>query len=156
VGIAQEKQKVGSYREFTNRILKRIIKAGYNTLQLMAIPEHPYYGSFGYHVSNFFAASSRFGTPEELKELIDSAHAAGISVIIDIVHSHAVSNEVEGLSLFDGTRYQYFHDGPRGYHEAWDSRFLTTALTRKPWFISPLPTNSFMMCVLRQSQLRKI
>ena len=122
VGIAQEKQKVGSYREFTNRILKRIIKAGYNTLQLMAIPEHPYYASFGYHVSSFFAASSRFGTPEELKELIDSAHAAGISVIIDIIHSHAVSNEVEGLSLFDGTRYQYFHDGPRGYHEAWDSR----------------------------------
>ena len=122
VGIAQEKQKVGSYREFTNRILKRIIKAGYNTLQLMAIPEHPYYASFGYHVSSFFAASSRFGTPEELKELIDSAHAAGISVIIDIIHSHAVSNEVEGLSLFDGTRYQYFHDGPRGYHKAWDSR----------------------------------
>ena len=121
VGIAQEKQKVGSYREFTNRILKRIIKAGYNTLQLMAISEHPYYASFGYHVSSFFAASSRFGTPEELKELIDSAHAAGISVIIDIIHSHAVSNEVEGLSLFDGTRYQYFHDGPRGYHEAWDS-----------------------------------
>ncbi len=122
VGIAQEKQKVGSYREFTNRILKRIIKAGYNTLQLMAIPEHPYYASFGYHVSSFFAASSRFGTPEELKELIDSAHAAGISVIIDIIHSHAVSNEVEGLSLFDGTRYQYFHEGPRGYHKAWDSR----------------------------------
>ncbi len=122
VGMAQEEEKVGSYNEFTTRIIPRIAAAGYNTLQLMAVPEHPYYASFGYHVSSFFAASSRFGTPEELKELIDSAHAAGISVIIDIIHSHAVSNEVEGLSLFDGTRYQYFHEGPRGYHKAWDSR----------------------------------
>jgi 1,4-alpha-glucan branching enzyme len=88
----------------------------------MAIPEHPYYGSFGYHVSSFFAAASRFGTPEELKELIDTAHASGLAVIIDLVHSHAVSNEVEGLSRFDGTLYQYFHDGPRGIHQAWDSR----------------------------------
>jgi len=122
VGMAQEEEKIGSYKEFTARIIPRISATGYNTLQLMAIPEHPYYGSFGYHVSSFFAASSRFGTPEEFKELVDTAHAAGLTVIMDIVHSHAVSNEVEGLSLFDGTRYQYFHDGLRGLHEAWDSR----------------------------------
>jgi len=122
VGMAQEEEKVGSYREVTTQILPRITAAGYNTIQLMAIPEHPYYASFGYHVSSFFAASSRFGTPEDLKELIDSAHAAGLRVIMDLVHSHAVSNEVEGLSLFDGTSHQYFHDGPRGLHEAWDSR----------------------------------
>jgi len=122
VGMAQEEEKVGSYREFTDRILPRIIKSGYTILQLMAIPEHPYYGSFGYHVSSFFSASSRFGTPEDLKELIDAAHSSGISVIMDLVHSHAVSNEVEGLSCFDGTRHQYFHDGGRGIHEAWDSR----------------------------------
>jgi 1,4-alpha-glucan branching enzyme len=122
VGMAQEKEGIGSYAEFQQNILPRIIKAGYNTIQLMAIPEHPYYGSFGYHVSSFFAASSRFGTPDELKALIDTAHEAGLLVIMDIVHSHAVSNEVEGLSRFDGTPYQYFHSGPRGRHTAWDSR----------------------------------
>jgi len=122
VGMAQEEEKVGSYREFARHILPRIVDSGYNTLQLMAIPEHPYYGSFGYHVSSFFAASSRFGTPEELKGLIDAAHTAGLAVIMDIVHSHAVSNEVEGISRFDGTYCQYFHEGPRGFHEAWDSR----------------------------------
>jgi len=122
VGMAQEEEKIGSYQEFTKQTLPRIIASGYNTLQLMAIPEHPYYGSFGYQVSSFFAASSRFGTPEDLKELIDTAHAAGLRVTMDLIHSHAVNNEVEGLSRFDGTLYQYFHDGPRGLHEAWDSR----------------------------------
>ena len=122
VGMAQEKEGVGTYAEFRDRILPRIIRAGYNTIQLMAVMEHPYYGSFGYHVSSFFACSSRFGTPEELKSLVDAAHEAGIQVIIDLVHSHAVKNEREGLSLFDGTPYQYFHDGLRGWHSAWDSR----------------------------------
>ncbi len=122
VGMAQEEGKVGSFREFIDHILPKVIESGYNTLQLMAIQEHPYYGSFGYHVSSLFAASSRFGTPEDLKELIDTAHGAGLMVIMDIVHSHAVNNEVEGISRFDGTLYQYFHDGARGRHEAWDSR----------------------------------
>ena len=122
VGMAQEEGKIGSYQEFTRHILPRIAKAGYNTVQLMAIQEHPYYGSFGYHVANFFAASSRFGTPYHLKELIDTAHEYGIAVIMDMVHSHAVSNETEGLSRFDGTLYQYFHEGERGFHRAWDSR----------------------------------
>ncbi|MEI7435726.1 MAG: alpha amylase C-terminal domain-containing protein [bacterium] len=122
VGMAQEESKVGTYREFRERVLPRIVDAGYNTLQLMAIAEHPYYGSFGYHVSSFFAASSRFGTPEELKELVDAAHGAGLAVIMDLVHSHAVKNEIEGLSCFDGTLHQYFHAGPRGQHVAWDSR----------------------------------
>ena len=122
VGMAQEKEGVGTYREFTDNILPRIVDAGYNTLQLMAIQQHPYYGSFGYHVSNFFAAASRFGTPEELKQLIDTAHGAGVTVLMDLVHSHAVSNEVEGLGRFDGTEFQFFHEGPRGRHQAWDSR----------------------------------
>ncbi|MDM8535922.1 alpha amylase C-terminal domain-containing protein [Desulfobacterales bacterium HSG17] len=121
-GMAQDAEKVGTYNEFKENILPRIIDSGYNTIQLMAIQQHPYYGSFGYHVSSFFAASSRFGTPEDLKSLIDTAHKAGIRIIMDIVHSHCVSNQVEGLSLFDGTINQYFHDGPRGFHEAWDSR----------------------------------
>lgn len=122
IGMAQEEEKIGTYREFTRSILPRILATGYNTLQLMAVQEHPYYGSFGYQVSNFFAASSRYGTPDDLKALIDTAHGEGLTVIMDIVHSHAVSNEVEGLSRFDGTLHQYFHGGPRGKHLAWDSR----------------------------------
>jgi 1,4-alpha-glucan branching enzyme len=122
IGMAQEAEKIGSYLEFTTNVLPRVVAAGYNTLQIMAIQEHPYYGSFGYQISNFFAASSRFGTPEEFKYLIDEAHRAGLSVIMDIIHSHAVNNEVEGLSRFDGTLHQYFHEGPRGFHTAWDSR----------------------------------
>ena len=122
IGMAQEREGVGTYAEFAEHILPRIKAAGYNTLQIMGIMEHPYYGSFGYHVSSFFAASSRFGTPEDLKALIDQAHGMGIAVIMDIVHSHAVKNERDGLSKFDGTAYQYFHDGSRGWHDAWDSR----------------------------------
>ncbi|VGO19833.1 alpha amylase C-terminal domain-containing protein [Pontiella sulfatireligans] len=122
IGMAQEDAKVGSYLEYKEKILPRIVEMGYNTVQFMGIMEHPYYGSFGYHVSNFFAASSRFGTPEELKELIDACHEAGLAVIMDLVHSHSVKNEEEGLSRFDGTSYQYFHEGARGDHDAWDSR----------------------------------
>jgi 1,4-alpha-glucan branching enzyme len=122
VGMAQEEEKIGSFQEFTLKVLPRIVDAGYNTLQLMAIQEHPYYGSFGYQVSSFFAPSSRYGNPEDLKILIDTAHAQGLTVLMDLIHSHSVSNEVEGLSRFDGTLFQYFHDGPRGKHKAWDSR----------------------------------
>jgi len=121
VGMAQEEGKVGSFREFTEKTLPRIAEIGYNAIQLMAVMEHPYYGSFGYLVSNFFAVSSRFGTPEELKELIDAAHGLGLRVIMDIVHSHAVKNTEEGLNRFDGTDHQYFHAGGRGQHVAWDS-----------------------------------
>ena len=122
VGMASEEGKVATYAEFRDSMLPRIKAAGYNTVQLMAVMEHPYYGSFGYHVSSFFAASSRFGTPEDLKSLIDAAHGMGLRVIMDLVHSHSVKNERDGLSLFDGTDYQYFHSGPKGWHSAWDSR----------------------------------
>jgi len=122
IGMAQEAEKVGTFAEFTQNVLPRIANLGYNTLQLMAIMEHPYYASFGYHVSNFFAVSSRFGTPEELKELIDTAHGMGLLVIMDLVHSHAVKNINEGLNRFDGTEHHYFHAGAKGEHTAWDSR----------------------------------
>ncbi len=121
IGMAQEEEKVGTYREFREKILPRVAADGYNCIQIMAIQEHPYYGSFGYHVSSFFAASSRFGTPEELKELIDAAHGMGIAVIMDLVHSHAVKNENEGLGLLDGNPAQYFYGDDKRVHSAWDS-----------------------------------
>jgi 1,4-alpha-glucan branching enzyme len=121
VGMATQEEKTGTYREFTENVIPIITRAGYNTVQLMAVQEHPFYGSFGYHVSSFFAASSRFGTPEELKELIDTAHKYGLRVIMDLVHSHSVKNTNEGLGLFDGTPGQYFHTNERRNHIAWDS-----------------------------------
>ena len=121
IGMAQDAEKVGTYTEFKDNVLPRIKKDGYNAIQVMAVAEHPYYGSFGYHVSNFFAPSSRFGTPEELKELIDKAHEMGIAVIMDIVQSHAVKNEIEGLGNFAGDGCQYFMQGGRREHPAWDS-----------------------------------
>ncbi|MCC5830825.1 MAG: alpha amylase C-terminal domain-containing protein [Phycisphaeraceae bacterium] len=121
VGMAVEDGRVGTYNDFTEQVLPWAADLGYNAIQLMAIMEHPYYGSFGYHVSNFFAASSRFGTPEDLKRLIDTAHGLGLRVIMDLIHSHAVKNLYEGLNQFDGTDYHYFHGGARGRHDAWDS-----------------------------------
>ncbi len=119
--MGQDAEKVGSYNEFRLNVLPRVIADGYNCIQIMAIAEHPYYGSFGYHVSSFFAASSRFGTPDELKQLIDEAHKSGVAVIMDLVHSHAVKNEVEGLGNYAGDPNQFFYPGDRHEHSAWDS-----------------------------------
>jgi len=135
VGMAQEEGKVGSYDEFRLNVLPRVASLGYNALQLMGIQEHPFYGSFGYHVSSFYAPSSRFGTPDQLRTLIDAAHGLGIVVLLDIVHSHAVKNTAEGLNLFDGTRHQYFHDGPRGEHPAWDSMLFDYSKTEVRRFL---------------------
>lgn len=121
IGMGQDAEKVGTYEEFRLNVLPRIVADGYNCLQIMAIQEHPYYGSFGYHVSSFFAPSSRFGTPEELKRLIDDAHAQGLAVIMDLVQSHAVKNETEGLGNLAGDPCQYFYPGDRREHPAWDS-----------------------------------
>lgn len=121
IGMAQKEEIVGTYEEFRTRILPRIVADGYNAIQIMAIQEHPYYGSFGYHVSNFYAASSRFGTPDDLKRLIDDAHERGIAVIMDIVHSHAVKNEIEGIGRIDGSYDLYFYGDGRREHPAWDS-----------------------------------
>ncbi len=121
IGMGTEEYKVGSFNEFREKVLPYIASSGYNTIQLMAVQEHPYYGSFGYHVSSLFAVSSRFGTPDELKQLIDVAHGLGIVVIMDIVHSHAVKNELEGLGLYAGDPAQFFHQGERREHVAWDS-----------------------------------
>lgn len=123
-GLAFEKEGVGTWGEFVKEVLPRIKNLGYNCIQLMAVQEHPYYGSFGYHVSNFYAPSSRFGTPDDLRMLVNEAHQMGISVIMDLVHSHAVKNEAEGLHNFDGSGKQYFHEGDRGHHPAWDSKLF--------------------------------
>ena len=122
IGMSGEKEQVSSFEDFRRDVLPRVIKLGYNVIQIMALQEHPYYGSFGYQVSNFFALSSRFGTPEEFKRLVDDAHAAGIAVIMDMVHSHSVENELEGLSRFDGRDDLYFYQGEAGHHPAWGSR----------------------------------
>ena len=122
IGMSQEEGKVSTYREFTDNVLPRIKKAGYNTIQLMAIMEHPYYGSFGYQVSNFYAASSWFGHPADLKRLVNKAHRMGIRVLLDLVHSHAVKNFNEGINMFDGTVWQFFHDGMKGEHPAWGTK----------------------------------
>ncbi|MDR3540025.1 MAG: alpha-amylase family glycosyl hydrolase [Desulfosporosinus sp.] len=124
IGMAQEKEGIGSFKEFTDNILPRIKDAGYNTIQIMAIMQHPYYASFGYQVSNFFAVSSWFGTPDDLKELVDTAHSMGIVVLMDLVHSHANDNHLEGINGFDGTEYQFFHEGSRGDHPEWKTKLF--------------------------------
>lgn len=121
-GMSGESEEVHSFRYFADNVLPWVKKSGYNVIQLMAVQEHPYYGSFGYHVSSFFAPSSRFGTPEDLKYLVDTAHGLGIAVLLDVVHSHAVKNMAEGLNDFDGSGAQYFHAGSMGEHPDWDSK----------------------------------
>ena len=135
VGMATEEYRVGTYREFADNVLPRVKDLGYNTIQLMAIMEHPYYGSFGYQVSNFFAASSRFGYPEELKCLVDKAHSMGIAVLLDVVHSHAVKNTVEGINSFDGTDTQFFRAGKAGDHPAWDTKCFNYGKTEVIHFL---------------------
>jgi len=124
VGISSPDPKVATYKEFTQNTLPRIHHLGYNVIQLMAIMEHAYYASFGYQINSFFAASSRYGLPDELKELIDTAHGMGITVLLDVVHSHASKNVLDGLNEFDGSDHLYFHEGARGRHELWDSRLF--------------------------------
>ena len=135
VGMATEEYRVGTYREFADNVLPRVKDLGYNTIQLMAIMEHPYYGSFGYQVSNFFAASSRFGYPEDLKYLVDKAHSMGIAVLLDVVHSHAVKNTVEGINRFDGTDTQFFRAGKAGDHPAWDTKCFNYGKTEVIHFL---------------------
>jgi len=151
VGIATQEYKVGTYQEFKDNMLDRIVDLGYNTIQLMAIMEHAYYASFGYQVTSFYAASSRFGTPEDLKELVDVAHSKGLYVMLDVVHSHASKNVLDGLNQFDGTNAGFFHDGPNGNHPLWDSRLfnyseyevLRFLLSNLRWYIEEYQFDGF-------------
>ena len=135
IGMAAEEEKVGTFEEFRLNVLPKVAELGYDTLQIMALQEHPYYGSFGYQVANFYALSSRFGTPEEFKALVDDAHGMGIAVVMDIVHSHSVDNEAEGLGLFDGTKTLYFYDGWQGHHPAWGSRCFDYGKDETKYFL---------------------
>ena len=138
VGMSQEKEGVATYDEFTDSVLPRIKRLGYNAVQLMAVAEHPYYGSFGYHVSSFFAPTSRCGTAEQLKNLIRTAHSMGLAVIMDVVHSHFVKNLNEGIFALDGNPTQYTPAGEAGYHKYWDSRCFDY---RKPQVLRFLLSN---------------
>ncbi|MBR0463952.1 MAG: alpha amylase C-terminal domain-containing protein [Clostridia bacterium] len=122
VGMSSEDRRIATYREFADNVLPHVKDLGYNTIQLMAVMEHPYYASFGYQVSNFYAASSRFGRPEDLRYLVNKAHGMGIRVLLDVVHSHAATNSLEGINLFDGTSTQFFHEGAQGDHSAWGTK----------------------------------
>lgn len=124
VGMSSSEEKVNTFRDFADNVLPKIAYCGYNCIQIMAIMEHAYYGSFGYHVTNFFAVSSRFGSPEDLKYLIDTAHSYGLFVLMDIVHSHASKNELDGIARQDGSDHQYFHAGEKGEHSDWDSKLF--------------------------------
>lgn len=135
IGMSGEKEGVSTFDEFRVNVLPRVARLGYNVIQIMALQEHPYYGSFGYQVSNFYALSSRFGTPEEFKHLVDAAHAKGIAVVMDIVHSHSVNNEDEGLSFFDGREDLYFYSGPQGQHPAWGSRCFDYGKSETKYFL---------------------
>jgi len=135
IGMSSEEEKVASFDDFRTTVLPKVKRLGYDTVQIMALQEHPYYGSFGYQVSNFFALSSRFGTPEQFKRLVDEAHAAGIAVVMDIVHSHSVDNEAEGLSLFDGREDLYFYSGAQGRHPAWGSRCFDYGKDETKYFL---------------------
>ena len=147
IGMAQDEQRVATFDEFRQNTLPRIKKLGYNVLQIMAIMEHPYYGSFGYQVSNFFAVSSRFGKPNDLKRLIDEAHGMGIAVLLDVVHSHAVRNTREGINEFDGTTCQFFHEGERGEHPAWGTKLFNYDKNEVLHFL--LSNLKFWMCEYR-------
>lgn len=135
IGMSSEEEKVATFEDFRINVLPHVGKLGYDTLQIMALQEHPYYGSFGYQVSNFYALSSRFGTPEEFKRLVDEAHSRGIAVVMDIVHSHSVENEAEGLSLFDGREDLYFYKGSQGHHPAWGSRCFDYGKSETKYFL---------------------
>ena len=135
IGMATEEEKVGTFEEFRLNVLPQVAELGYDTLQIMALQEHPYYGSFGYQVANFYALSSRFGTPEEFKALVDDAHGLGIAVVMDIVHSHSVDNESEGLGMFDGKEDLYFYSGWQGRHPAWGSRCFDYGKDETKYFL---------------------
>lgn len=109
-----------SYAEMADDLVNYCVDMGFTHLELMPVMEHPFYGSWGYQVTGFFAPSSRFGTPDELMYLIDKCHRAGIGVLLDWVPSH-FPGDIHGLYLFDGTHLFEYADPKEGFHNDWNS-----------------------------------
>ncbi len=109
-----------SYRDMADQLTAYILEMGFTHVEFLPVMEHPFYGSWGYQTLGYFAPSSRYGTPEDFKALVDTLHQAGIGVILDWVPSHFPSNEY-GLVYFDGTHLFEHADPQRGYHPDWNS-----------------------------------
>ncbi|KAK7287576.1 hypothetical protein RIF29_00857 [Crotalaria pallida] len=124
VGISGSEPKISSFNEFTDKVLPHIMETGYNAIQLIGVVEHKDYFTVGYRVTNFYAVSSRYGTPDDFKRLVDEAHGLGLLVFLEIVHSYAAADENVGLSMFDGSNDCYFHSGKRGQHKFWGTRMF--------------------------------
>lgn len=109
-----------SYHELAQELPKYCRELGFTHVELMPVMEHPFYGSWGYQLTGYFAPSSRYGSPQDFMFLVDALHQAGIGVILDWVPSHFPSDE-HGLGYFDGT-HLYEHPDPRkGFHKDWNS-----------------------------------
>ncbi|KAI8557559.1 hypothetical protein RHMOL_Rhmol04G0020000 [Rhododendron molle] len=124
VGISGLEPKIASFNDFTEKVLPYVKEAGYNVIQLIGLVEHKDYFTIGYRVTNLYAVSSRYGTPDDFKRLVDEAHGLGLLVFLDIVHSYSAADEMVGLSLFDGSNDCFFHTGKRGHHKFWGTRMF--------------------------------
>ncbi len=117
---AAHPERLLTYREITPLLIDHVLEAGFTHVEFLPLTEHPFYGSWGYQSTGYFAPTSRYGAPEDLMALIDALHRAGIGVLLDWVPSH-FPNDAFGLACFDGT-HLYEHEDPRiGVHPDWDS-----------------------------------
>ena len=118
--VPEQNNRPLTYHELAPKLAEYIIKTGFTHVEFMPIMEHPFLGSWGYQITNYFAPTSRYGTPQDFMYLIDYLHQKGIGVILDWVPSH-FPNDEHGLSFFDGT-HLFEHADPRlGLHPDWDS-----------------------------------
>ena len=112
-----------TYRELIDQLVPYVVDMGYTHVEFMPVMEHPFYGSWGYQITGYFAPTSRFGTPQDFMALVDAFHAAGVGVLLDWVPSH-FPNDPHGLDRFDGT-HLYEHADPRkGFHPDWKSNIF--------------------------------
>src|SRR5713226_9604798 len=118
--VPEEGGRFLNYRELAPKLAGHVKKLGFTHVELLPVMEHPFYGSWGYQITGYYAASSRYGSPQDLMYLIDTLHQYGIGVILDWVPAHFPTDE-HGLGFFDGT-HLYEHADPRqGFHPDWGS-----------------------------------